>query len=138
MREELENQLAKDFSFMKARNVWTGELCFDDYGNTYGFPCECNDGWYQLIYDLCKEIENHYKNNKADINELRIYQIKEKFASLRFYTGNVINGVFDIISKYEDQSMHVCEVCGAEGEIKKRHQWLKTLCDSCAKELGYE
>ena len=35
MNQELENKLAKDFPFMVAKNVWTGEICLDG-GNTYG------------------------------------------------------------------------------------------------------
>jgi hypothetical protein len=97
----------------------------------------CSDGWYQLIYDLCEAIENHYKLNNANIKSIRIDQIKEKWGSLCFYIGNVIDGTYEIVHEYEKKSAHVCESCGAEATTKHRGSWLRTLCSACAKEQGY-
>lgn len=66
MKQELEDQLAKDFPFMIAKNVWTGEVCCDDDGNAYGFPCSVDDGWYQLIHGLCQELTDLYIANERD------------------------------------------------------------------------
>ena len=54
-----------------------------------------------------------------------IFQIKEKFGGLRFYSTV---GMGDI----EDQSYFICEECGKPGTLRDTGWW-KTLCDECAK-----
>lgn len=138
MKYELEDQLANDFPFMLARNVWDGELCLDEDDNTYGFPCECSDGWYQLIYDLCQELNDLYISKGVDPSEILVMQVKEKFGQLRFYTGGLIDGAHDIISKYEDKSYEVCEVCGDDGTLCIKGGWYRTLCEKHMEEYGYK
>lgn len=132
MRDDLEQRLLDRFSWTEARNIWTGNQL------GFPFPCECSDGWYQLIYDCMGEIENLYKEKGADINTLRIEQIKEKYGGLRVYVGNFINGVDDIIDKYETKSYEVCEICGEPGELKVNGRWYRTVCNKHAKEFGYK
>jgi hypothetical protein len=132
MRDVLEQELYLRYSWLEARNVWTGVKL------GYCFPMECGDGWYKHIYGLCREIEGYYKEKGADINSLLIYQIKEKFGGLRFYVGNVIEGTFEIIERYENESEEVCEECGEEGKIRVNYGWLKCLCASCRDKYGYK
>jgi hypothetical protein len=131
LRQELEDKLLERYPWMIARNVWTDEVL------DFCTPCSCGDGWYQLIYDLCGEIEKHYKKNSADINVVRILQIKEKYAQLCFYTGGLIECTHEIIHKFEEKSTQICECCGQSGIIKHKGSWLRTLCIQCAKEQGY-
>lgn len=138
MKEELENQLAKDFPFMLARNVWSGELCLDDDGNTYGFPCEYSDGWYQLTHDLCQELSDLYVVNNCNPSEIIMMQVKEKYGQIRFYTGGLIEGAHDIIYKYEEMSYEVCEICGNAGTLCIKGGWYQTLCKKHMQELGYK
>ena len=138
MRDELENKLAEDFEFMKARNVWTGELCYDEDNNTYGFPCECSDGWYNLIHDLCQEITDFYNSKGEDASKIAMHQIKEKFGGLRFYTGGMLNDAFEIINKYEAKSFKTCEVCGDDGNLCINGSWYRTLCEKHRKEYHYK
>lgn len=130
MRKELENKLM-DFSFGFARNVWDGKLCLDDENNPYGFPCECGDGWFELIYELCDKLNELYLQNNVDPAEIQILQIKEKYGGLRFYTGGLIDGGHDIIYTYEEQSYEICEVCGKPGKIRDG-RWIQTLCNEHA------
>ena len=54
MKEELEQQLEHDFPFMQKSRV-------KEERNTYKiFGCECGDGWYGLIYELCQSITDRY------------------------------------------------------------------------------
>jgi hypothetical protein len=53
MKLELEEKLAKDFPFMR-RNEDNNKEMIDDLYSAFG--CECGDGWYQLLYDLCGEL----------------------------------------------------------------------------------
>ena len=134
MKQELENQLSKDFPFMVAKSVWDDEVCLDDDGNEYGFPCECGDGWYQLLHNLCQEITDYYNEKGADTSKIHILQIKEKFGELRFYHNGLIEGSEDIIDKYTDISLQTCMSCGNKGKLRNYGGWLTTLCDSCEEE----
>ena len=98
--------------------------------------CECDDGWLQMIHDLIVELI-------AAGWDKRICQIKEKFGGLRFYIGGASDEVHDIISKYEELSYSVCEVCGEKGELRKDcgwkgGTWYKTMCDKHYNELKEE
>ena len=124
MREELEQQLMDKFVFMEAKNVFSGEKL--------NFPkmCECGDGWYNIIHNLCNELNELYISNNVDPDEIFVTQIKEKYGGLSFYTNGLIEGGFEIINKYENISDETCELCGAKGETRGRG-WISTLCDDC-------
>ena len=56
-------------------------------------------------------------------------QVKEKFATLRFYMTSATDEMYDLIHEYENKSGKICEECGS-GEGKLRNDgWLSTLCD---------
>lgn len=126
MRDELEQKLMEDFPFMEAKSFFDGERL------GYCVPCEFSDGWFDIIYNLCKEINELYKSKGRNINDLNIEQVKEKYGELRFYVGNYIDGVMEIIDKYEALSCKTCEVCGKEGKLTGK-RWVRTLCDECCK-----
>ncbi len=122
MRDKLEQQLMDKFPFMEATNV------FSDERLGYPIGCECGDGWYDIIYKLCDELNSLYIQNGKDANKILVQQIKEKYGSLRFYTGGLIEGGHDIINKYEDLSAETCEICGKKGKLTGKG-WVQTLCD---------
>ncbi|OQA48419.1 MAG: hypothetical protein BWY47_01052 [Bacteroidetes bacterium ADurb.Bin302] len=132
MNDKLEQQLMDRFPWFEARNVFTNKKL------GFPHPCECDNGWYQLIYNCMEEIEQHYKSCNADISKLRIYQIKEKFASLRIYLGSYLDGIGNIINKYEDLSVKICEICGEPGHICVKGSWFQCLCDKHRDEFGYK
>ena len=96
--------------------------------NLMAFGWECDKGWYPLIQELIDEL------NKLP-DEIEVLQVKEKYAGLRFYVAGASDKAFDIISKYEHYSYHLCEYCGEFYTAKERelHHWYKTLCDKHAK-----
>jgi len=61
-------QLLSDFpEFFKHReNLMTSLMAF-------GF--ECGDGWYQLIHDLCEDINDHYRGDIP--TDFYVVQVKE-------------------------------------------------------------
>lgn len=84
-----------------------------------------NSGWFKLLFDLNKELE-------ALIPDYRIFQVKEKFGGLRFYTAYAYSDEFEaIIEKYEELSLKTCEYCGRPGTINDTRSWIKTLCSMC-------
>lgn len=160
MTKELEKRLEEDFPFMeKGKSLKEQEEAgrINDIYSAFGL--ECRDGWFDLIYGLCSEIMQAYKEEKREI-DLDVVQIKEKFGALRFYyafkgksktihgfdfiSDNGVGGVritpkgdgfgetiSSIVRKYEKKSRHICEVCGNPGELRTDLRWILTLCDDC-------
>jgi hypothetical protein len=107
------------------------------------YGCQCDDGWYFLLDELCSEIEKIDKDKTV-----KVVQVKEKLGGLRFYTssdGPVIdvlnnaktfnlvrnepNKIQALVSKYEEMSYKICEVCGDQGRLCKTNGgYLKTVC----------
>ena len=114
------------------------------------YGIECDDGWYDLLYNLCYEIQTYVDRNGCPA--IIATQIKEKFGSLRFYyhmdidqvpldevaQDNCYKAIDAIVRKYEALSFETCEDTGNVGSLCKRGQWMKTLCKESAVLLGYE
>ena len=109
-----------EFPFMQARDM-SGKLL------DFSVPCECEDGWFDLIYNLCSDIKQVLP---ADFNDFFVTQVKEKYGALRFYVTYGNEEIFDLIDAAETKSEMTCEVCGEVGEIRNQY-WAKTLCDGC-------
>ncbi len=122
MKEENVNKLVEDFPrlFSSLKNG----------GLQYGLSC--GDGWFQLVYDLCKSIDAEIeKASEKDRPDYRVLQIKEKFGGLRFYLTAYTKEMAALIKEGEEKSFKICEVCGQEGALR-RGSWAKTLCDDHA------
>jgi len=145
MREELEKKLRENFTFLGGHPGFDEQLemnrrpsIFDLFG-AYG--CECGDGWYNVIYELCEGIESAFNRYKIDRSIIVVDQIKEKMGTLRFYyhyeTDNTDDAfiqfageVKDLISQAERKSGVTCERCGRPG-ILRQGGWIMCLCDDC-------
>lgn len=132
MNQELEDKLMEKFPWFEARNVWTGKKL------SIPHPCECDDGWYDLIYNFCKDTEELYKSKNEDIFDIIIVQIKEKYGTLRIYLAGYLDGIDNIITKYENLSAKTCEICGDKGKLSTDGFWYKTLCDKHRKGLSFK
>jgi hypothetical protein len=133
MKRELEEKLFRQFPWLEARNVWSGKKL------GFCISMSCDDGWYQLINDLCKGIDKVLKNCSPEFVEgFFVEQVKEKFSTLRFYTSYGNDEIFGLITEAEEKSSKTCEHCGNDGELCTRHSWLRTLCDKCRVENGFE
>jgi hypothetical protein len=156
MRQELQLELQSQFAFMK-RDMSLGNR-YQNYG------CECGDGWFELIQELCQRITNVYKFEGIDDIDIEILQIKEKFGKLRFYyrhfgDSNTIQAIdflgvgslrlsppsdeeceykkkiSELVHSYEEWSSHICEKCGGRGALRTDFVWKKTLCEDCYQEM---
>lgn len=77
MKDELEQHLERDFPFMK-RDQNDEKSLYQKWG------CECDNGWYDLIRELCQKISDRFERDGKE-PDIIVLQIKEKFAALRFY-----------------------------------------------------
>jgi hypothetical protein len=94
----------------------------------YRKSIEVDEGWYQLVIDCDKELTG------AD-PKYQIYQVKEKFGGLRYYTKpsnlddkDILKRIADIIAKYEDVASRTCSATGGPGVLMKSiGGWRKTI-----------
>lgn len=116
MSPELEQKFFDRFSFFHPeKSPQETLMCF-------GF--ECSDGWFELLWSLCEDID---KMDKPE--DFEVVQVKEKFGSLRFYTNNTTDEIYQRIKEADKQSEKICEVCGKEGKMRADMSWITTLCD---------
>lgn len=113
----------------------------------WGF--ECDDGWFNIIDQLCASIQSHIdmserrrehalRNNqeaKDACPQVIAFQVKEKFGTLRFYISGGDDSVRGMIRMAEAMSSVTCEVCGTPGKTVGE-TWIRTLCETHAKEYG--
>lgn len=100
----------------------------------WGFMCD--EGWFPLIYTTLDKIQEVVDKTGID---LEITEIKEKYGELRIYTSSSTDEIDEIIQEATAKSIHICERCGREGELREIHGWYKTMCEECLKEeLGEE
>ena len=106
----------------------------------WGF--ECGDGWYNIINQLCANIQHHVdwaqeqkeKYGRGEgCTQVVAVQIKEKFGTLRFYTNGGNEQIYGMIRMAESMSAVTCEECGAPGTRRGR-AWIYTACDAHARE----
>lgn len=116
------------------------------------FGFECREGWNNLIEAVCaiacqrlNDIKwrlGIYKERpeaeqlKIDLEEAikdlpSFLQIKEKFGTLRIYTGGATPEVQGAIAVAELLSAVTCEHCGCKG-TRWNIGWIHTLCRPCA------
>lgn len=92
---------------------------------------ECNEGWDSIISKLDFDL-------RKLVPEYTLFQVKEKFGGLRYYTGvfplNKFEEARQIIDNAMLESLKTCECCGDTGVLCRRRGWLKTLCKTCFSE----
>jgi len=143
MNKNLEQKLADEFEFMRPKPENSQNGYISDLYSAFG--CECGDGWFDLLRNLCIEIVQLHERNNLPV-EVGLIQIKEKYGSLRFYAGiehqQLSDEFYAIIGKYGDISEKTCEHCGVEGKMRILHCWLRVRCNNCwqqvLKNYGYE
>ena len=131
MREELEQQLVTKFpELFGDRNKPPTEtlICFG---------CECDDGWFDLIYTACHVIQNHMEYNPKT-PPFRFSQIKEKFGGLRLYNYGGDDYTQAACTMAETMSYKICEITGDRGKLCSTGNWLRTLSPAMAEKHGYK
>lgn len=87
----------------------------------------CDKGWDMLIRQL------HTRIVGID-PDYRVVQVKEKYGGLRYYVVMsagldelLHHRVSEAISEAEEESFHICELCGQPGELNDG-PWYRTRC----------
>jgi hypothetical protein len=136
MRPELQNYLLKKFP-----KLYTD--CGEQKPFTqFGF--ECDDGWFRLILWLSRYLQDYidqqnqwsekYPDQYLPVKQIKVVQVKEKFATLRFYVDGGNDRTQSIVSFVEYMSGYICERSGRTDDIVVNSKgWNKTQHISFAK-----
>jgi hypothetical protein len=103
------------------------DLSMDKSCMFWGF--ECGSGWYKIIDKLSNKLVRYSRKKKID---LQATQVKEKYASLAFYTNFSDDAIDKMIDGATVASLKTCEACGSTKGVKQRGAgWISTLCNKC-------
>jgi len=94
------------------------------------FYFECDEGWFDLLFDLSSQIQKYCDEGKCQ--QVVALQVKEKFATLRFYHSGGDEYVYKLIDEAEAKSADTCEVTGGYGILHRKGYYYKTLCKETA------
>ena len=94
------------------------------------FCFECDEGWHDLLFDLCSKIQEYCDKEKCQ--QVVALQVKEKFATLRFYHSGGDEYIYKLIDEAEAKSADTCEVTGGHGALYRKGYYYKTLCKETA------
>lgn len=108
MKQSLESRLFMRFpEIFKERTKPYSE-------SSMAFGICCGDGWFNLIWELCSDLEHIAK--EENVPAPACTQVKEKIGQLRFYLRSGSNEMHKRIELAEDQSITICEKCGEPGQ----------------------
>jgi hypothetical protein len=133
MKQKLDELLCKKYpEIFVDRHGDMRETCM-----VWGFSC--GDGWYPLIDELCSKIVEHCISTGARVPHA--VQVKEKFATLRFYIDAGDDEIYRLIGEAERKSAITCELTGVPGVLccgdPSGHGWYRTLSPEAADESGF-
>lgn len=99
-----------------------------------GSRFECDDGWYRIIDELSRKLED-----EAHMSALLALEVREKLGSLRFLLrGDVTNEVDSWLAAATRLSQHTCERCGQPATLRGHKDGrVRTLCPACAAAMNY-
>lgn len=96
------------------------------FSNTHLREIACLSGWLNLIDELCRTLQIHLDSH-PDVPQVKVLQVKEKFAGMRFYFSGGDMACREAVSAAEDRSLSTCEVCGQSGTLVEG-RWLSVRC----------
>jgi len=101
------------------------------------FHFECDDGWFLILVRLSRYIQKYidqnnewavkYPDQYLPVKQIKVLQVKEKFATLRFYVAGGNERTEAIISFAEYMSGFICESTGKTNNVAvNKKGWYKT------------
>lgn len=140
MDQELQNKLYEkypQFFVNKDKTPMESPMCFG---------IEVQNGWYQILSNVCWMIKQHEDNKRwrkkyleendpeklatePEYFPVKFDQVKEKYGGLRLYFSGGDDYVEGLVSMAEAISYYVCEICGNKGEANKGG-WISVRCEA--------
>lgn len=133
---EHNKELIADFPFLAPKNVFTGELD-DKYDYSWTILDEVPDGWIDLFLLMCDDLKKQLIEDNF-LDKFTIYQVKEKFGTMRIYTSSCSERINKIIRVYEYISQFVCYKCGKPAKLYDILHYTLPYCKDCLREQKKE
>jgi hypothetical protein len=126
MRKELEQKLVKRFPSWFNVN---GDLRH----TPMPFAFRCGDGWFNILWRLCVELEPVVTELEHETGErFEVVQVKERLGTLRFYVSHHSDPIDEHIIEAQKESSRTCEICGQPGKQRHTDGEVRALCDKHA------
>ena len=126
--------LCDRYPFLIPRHVWTDKVFWLHKPYDYTLAEDFPKGWWKAFgIQLCEELREECIKHDY-LHQLRLTQIKEKYAELRIYFGLIPVGcrVHDIVDDYSALSGNICEYCGRpDTAMIMWGGWYTTICEDC-------
>ena len=102
MRKELEEKLVKRFPSWFNVNG-------DARHSLMPFGFQCGDGWYNILWRLCVDMEPMVIGLEKETGErFEVVQVKEKLGTLRFYVSHHTDTIDERIVEAQKESSRTC------------------------------
>lgn len=99
------------------------------------FEFDCDDGWFDMLYNLSKFLHFQTTRNSHIYSKIKVQQVKQKFAGLRFYVEHLdeekerLQSAIDFAEYF---SFNICEKCGSSDNVQKtKSGYIRSLCENC-------
>lgn len=106
------------------------------YRNLRNQGFECEDGWFDLIWQVSADIEAAAQlegTPKTAEAWPSVGVLKNKFGALRIqFDGRVSDDIEALVHKAYERSMEICHLCGASAlPMQVSNRWAEPLCANC-------
>lgn len=128
MSPKLEKILLKNYP-----KIFPGGRQTDMRESLICFGLEVGDGWFWLLNNLCKALQDHVDNCHPHPPQVVAKQVKEKYGTLRFYVSGGDDTHMGMIDFAEHLSGQICEECGSTENVGCTNGWIYVRCEKCAK-----
>lgn len=106
------------------------------YRNLRDQAFECNDGWFDLVWQVSADIESAAQvegTPKTAEAWPSVGVLKNKFGTLRVqFNGQVSDAIHVLANEADRQSEKICHLCGAPAlPMQRINRWEEPLCVNC-------
>ena len=100
---------------------------------TYSFTMydDVPEGWKRAFGRIMLEDYREVLIRNGFLNEFQWVQVKEKYGTLRLYSGNAPKELYELEHKYDYISGHICINCGRINAPTLTDGWVEPLCKEC-------
>lgn len=97
------------------------------------------DGWYDIIAELCQELEDYSTSRLADLSfkPPEFFQIKNSFGELAIRLTEHDEYANKLVEKAQSHARVTCEVCGNFGSERPFRGWHKVACLPCFNKIPF-
>ena len=128
---ENNKKLIENHPYLLPRNVFSDEVR-GDYNYEFTWYDDIPEGWRIAFGEFLLEDLRDALLKTNYLDRFRLFDVKEKYGSLRIYCNAATQEVHDVIRKYEYISQYICFNCGSPHAcVVNDYGWYLPLCEEC-------